>query len=224
MSFFEPVSPPPFEEQQPTERVWAPPRWDRPSEGTMPTVVGVSQPFARSDNVAFVLDHLRVYPNGFQLLLVAMTNPRLPDQFQMGGGFASFSLIAAASTPTPDTERTPPVPPSPPRPPLRRGMLDMAPRVGIRFSDGRSAGAEPQSIFDVAKDQDGVPTEPVIVSGGYSGGGGRFRFEHWVFPLPTPGPLEVFAEWTVAGIQESSVVISGDDVREAAQHAIVLWS
>jgi hypothetical protein len=55
MPFFEPASPAPFEEQQLTERVWAPPRWDRPSEGTLPTVVGISQPFARTDNVVFAL-------------------------------------------------------------------------------------------------------------------------------------------------------------------------
>jgi hypothetical protein len=48
--------------------------------------------------------------------------------------------------------------------------------------------------------------------------------EYWVFPLPTPGPLEVFAEWSIAGIEESSIAISGDDVREAARHAVVLWS
>ena len=219
MPFFEPVSPPPSEELQPTERIWSPPRWDRPSEGALPTVVGISEPFARTDNVAFVLDHLNVYPNGFQLLLVVMTNPRLPDEFRMGG-FESFSLIAAATHAVPDAEKTP----VPPRPPFRRGMLDGAPRVGIRFSDGRSAGTEPQSIFDVPKDEDGVPTEPVIVGGGYGGGGGRFRFEYWVFPLPTPGPLEVFAEWAVAGLHESRVVISGDEVCEAAQRAIVLWS
>jgi hypothetical protein len=222
MPFFEPVSPPQFEEPQPTERVWIPLRWDRPSEGTLPTVVGISQPFARTDNVAFVLDHLRVYPNGFQLVVVAMMNPRIPHELFMGG-FASFSLLTASTLPAPDTEKTPP-PPRPPRPPFRRGMLDLAPRVGIRFSDGRSAGTGQRSIFDVAKDEDGVPTEPVILGGGYNGSGGRFRFEHWVFPVPTPGPLEVFAEWAVAGIEETSILISGDAVRDAAQRAIILWS
>jgi len=64
----------------------------------------------------------------------------------------------------------------------------------------------------------------VIVGHGGGGGGGHFRYEHWVFPLPPPGPLEVFAEWSTAGIDETSIVISGDDVRDAAQHAIVLWS
>ncbi|MDQ1447070.1 MAG: hypothetical protein QOC79_41, partial [Actinomycetota bacterium] len=53
---------------------------------------------------------------------------------------------------------------------------------------------------------------------------GHFRFEYWVFPLPTPGRLEVFAEWPLAGMEETSVVISGDDVLDAARQAIILWS
>jgi hypothetical protein len=169
-----------------------------------------------------VLDHLRVYPNGFQLALVAMPNPRVPPELFMGG-FASSSLLTASPARAPDTKKTP-APPRPPRPPFRRGMLDLVPRIGIRFSDDRSAGTGLRSIFDVPKGEDGVPTEPVIVGGGYNGSGGRFRFEHWVFPLPTPGPLEVFAEWAVADIEETSIIISGDDVRKAAQHAIILWS
>ena len=100
----------------------------------------------------------------------------------------------------------------------------MGPRLGIRFSNGQSAGARPQSSFDVPKDEDGIPTEPIIVGGGGGGGGGHFRFEHWVFPMPTPGPLEVFADWPAAGIEEAMIVINGDDIRDAAQHAIVLWS
>ena len=79
-------------------------------------------------------------------------------------------------------------------------------------------------MFDVPKDDDGVPTQPVIVGSGGGGGGGHYRFEHWVFPLPPPGPLEVFAQWPVAGIGETSIVLSGDDVRAAARNAIVLWS
>ena len=85
-------------------------------------------------------------------------------------------------------------------------------------------GSAPQSIFEVAKDEEGVPTQPVIVGGGGGGGGGHFRFEYWVFPLPTPGRLEVFAEWPLAGMEETSVVISGDDVLDASRRAIILWS
>jgi len=191
MPFFEPISPPPPEEHEQAERVWAPPRWDRPSEGTLPVTFAVSQLFGRTVNAAFALDHLRVYPNGFQLVVTVIANPRLPPELHMGG-FASFSLMATAKTTSADEDK-----PNPP---------------------------PPQSMFEVAKDEEGVPTQPVIVGGGGGGGGGHFRFEYWVFPLPTPGRLEVFAEWPLAGMEETSVVISGDDVLDASRRAIILWS
>src|SRR5439155_8150806 len=138
MPFFEPISPPPPEEHEQAERVWAPPRWDRPSEGTLPVTFAVSQLFGRTVNAAFALDHLRVYPNGFQLVVTVIANPRLPPELHMGG-FASFSLMATAKTKSAD-EDNPNPPPPPPRIRLRGGMLDMAPRLGIRFSNGQSAG------------------------------------------------------------------------------------
>ena len=220
MPFFEPLPPPPEPPQQ-IEHTWAAPRWDRPSEGTLPAVVGVSRLLGRTDVAAFALDHLRVYTNGFQLVFTGITSPRLPPELQMGG-FATFSLISAVKTNQADAGEIPA--PPPPRPFSPRGMRDMAPRVGVRFSNGQTAGRSSASTYDVAKDDDGVPSEPVIVAGGFNGGGGRFRFEQWVFPLPTPGPLEVIAEWSQAGMEETSIVISGDEVREAAQRAIVLWS
>ena len=223
MPFFEPESPSPAEEPAETERVWLPPRWDRPSEGTLPAVVGVSRLFGRTENAAFALDHLRVYPNGFQLVLSIVTSPRLPPEMHMGS-FTTLSLIATSETTPPEKGDAAPPPRSAPVRPRGRGVFEMAPRVGIRFSNGQTAGNGPQSMFDVPKDDDGVPTQPVIVGSGGGGGGGHYRFEHWVFPLPPPGPLEVFAQWPVADIGETSIVLSGDDVRAAGQNAIVLWS
>ncbi len=256
MAFFEPLPPPPPDDPEPAETIWAPPRWDRPSEGTLPAVVGVSQLFGRTENVALALDHLRVYPNGFQLAVSSISSPRLPPELQMGG-FSSFSLLAVGAAEPPeqddakksdakksdakksdakksDTKKSDakksdaekPPPPEPPRRfPLRPGrMFDSGPRIGVRFANGQSAGDRLVSMFDVAKDDDGVPTQPVIVGGGGGGGGGHFRFEYWVFPLPAAGPLEVFAEWSVVGLAEMKVVLDGDAVRDAAQRATVIWS
>ncbi len=221
MPFFEPELSPASEVPEETERVWIPPRWDRPSEGVLPSVIGVSKLFGRTDTVALALDHLRVYPNGFQLALLALTSPRLPLGLQFGG-FATFSLISA-STAAPDAPNRP-TPPPVRRPPFRPGLMEMAPRIGIRFSNGQSAGTGSRSLADLPKDDEGIPTEPVILGGGMNGGGGRYRFEQWVFPLPTPGPLEVFAEWSYAGLEEISIVVDGDEVRAAAEHATVLWA
>ena len=60
--------------------------------------------------------------------------------------------------------------------------------------------------------------------GGGGGGSGHYRWEHWVFPLPPSGPLTVFAEWSMAGVAEVSVVVSGDEDHDASDRAVVLWS
>ncbi len=184
----------------------------------MPAVLGVSQLFARAGDVALALDHLRVYPNGFQLVTTIMTSPRLPPALQMGG-FHTLALLAARTAPKGDETRAPAAPPRWPRP-----GLAMGPRLGVQFSNGQRAGGRPVSPFEVDRDERGVPKEPVMTMGGGGGGGGQYRWEHWVFPLPTPGDLVVFAEWSSVGIEESTIVLSGDDVREAATRAIVLWS
>jgi hypothetical protein len=216
---FDPLPEPPSEVVNlDAEREWSPPTWDRPSEGTVPAVFGVSQLFARTDDLAVALDHVRVYPNGFQLVTTAVTNPRLPPALQMGG-FHTMTLIASRAA-QPDAQKAA-------RPLLRlapRPSFPMGPRLGVQFSNGQRAGARPQSPYEAAKDERGFPTEPIIGMGGGGGGSGQYRWEQWVFPLPSPGDLVVFVEWAAAGIEETSVVISADNIREAAQRAIVLWS
>jgi hypothetical protein len=219
MSFFDPLPEPvPVPLRQTDEESWSPPLWDRPSEGTLPAIVGISHLFARSENLALALDHLRVYPNGFQLVVSALTSPRLPPELRMGG-FHTLSLFSAR---TPSTEDTEPPEPIPAHPRLGNFLMD-GPRIGVQFADGQRAGSRPGALFDVAKDDAGIPTEPVMIPGGGGGSDGHFQWEQWVFPLPSLGPLTVFAEWSGAGIEESSVVISGDDVRDAAHRAVVLW-
>jgi hypothetical protein len=210
MSFFEPLPPPPPEAEQPAPRPWSPPAWDRPSEGTLPVVLGVSQLFGRNDGVALALDHLRVYPNGFQLVVTILTSPHLPPELR-GGGFATLSMLGAGTVARDVLT-------------ARRPLAARGPRLGVEFSNGQRAGHRLAPFFDVAKDERGFPTEPVMMGGGGGGGGGHFRFEHWVFPLPTPGPLTVHAEWSTAALPEMQVVVSGDDVRAAAERATVLWS
>lgn len=219
--FFDPLPEPAPEPLGQTERSWSPPLWDRPSEGTLPAIIGISHLFARSENLALALDHLRVYPNGFQLVVSVLTSPRLPPELQMGG-FHTLSLLSAR-TPTTGDAKTETPQPIQARPPLGSFLMD-GPRIGVQFANGQRAGSQSHALFDVPKDDAGVPTEPVMIPSGGGGGGGNFRWEQWVFPLPSPGPLTVFAEWSTAGIEETSVVISGDAVRDAAHRAVVLWS
>lgn len=69
-SFFEPLPPPPK-----AERIWEPPVWDRPSEGVLPWVYPVNAVVHRSGDAVIAIDHLSVYPNGFEIHVTALLDP-----------------------------------------------------------------------------------------------------------------------------------------------------
>jgi len=197
MSFFEPLPPPP----PPAARRWAPPAWDRPSEGTLPAFLPIGELLHRDDAVAVTLEHLRVYPNGFTINLAILTNPHRDERG------ASVMMVGAAR--------------------LGGGHpLEHLPRIGVRFSDGRTAGRGGpfHGPFQLEKDERGFPTEPYVSMAGGGGGSHGWHFGVWVYPLPPDGPLEIFVALPAAGVDEAKVTVDGSAVRAAASGARVLWS
>jgi hypothetical protein len=176
--------------QPPTGHEWAPPAWDRPSEGTVPAVFAVDALVLQNDVVAVAVDHLEVYPNGFTISLVMRVNPhKVRDMLEMLRPIGPYRW----------------------------------PQVGVRFADGRTARREPFTP-DLPKDEQGVPTEPIVSMGGGGGGPGGWRAWAWVFPLPPQGPLEILVALEAAGLSESSVTVEGAAVRAAAEQAKVIWT
>jgi len=194
MSFFEPLPPPPPK----SVGQWSAPLWDRPSEGTLPAVLPVGEVVHRSDDAVVELEHLRVYPNGFTVNLLILMNPHL------GPRRMELAMFGGAG--------------------LDPGQR--FPRIGVRFADGRTAGREAtfRGHLDVAKDDRGIPTEPILTISGGGGGSHGYHLSVWVFPLPPDGPLEVYVSLPAAGGSESKVVLDGGVVRAAAEQARVIWS
>jgi len=193
MSFFEPLPPPPPQ----TARQWAPPAWDRPSEGTLPTNIPVNEIVHRSEIAVVELEHLRVYPNGFTINLLILTNPHL-EQTRPG-----FAMLAGAG-------------------------LDPShrfPRIGVRFADGRTAGRDASfpGPHDTPKDDQGIPTGPILRMTGGGGGSHGYHFGVWVFPLPPGGPLEIYVSLPAGDDSETKVTLDGDAIRAGAEQATVVW-
>jgi hypothetical protein len=102
----------------------------------------------------------------------------------------------------------------------RMGMV----RIGVRFADGRAGGQGfAPGRHALAKDQEGVPTEPFVGFAGGGSSGSSWRFGAWVFPLPPDGPLEIFVASPPPANSEYSAVVNGSDVRAAARRARVIW-
>lgn len=185
--------------EQPTG--WAPPLWDRPSEAIMGTSVGISALVAKSDRVAVALGHFEAYPNGFTFQLIIRGNPMAP---RPGDLTRPGAMMLRAGPPG-----------------MQRG-----PRLGLEFSDGQRVveghGFELMRSQD-GKDDQGIPTSPVLMPRGGGGGSDHFAMRYWSFPLPPSGSIKVFIEWEDLGIPETMVEIDADAIRDAASRAVVLW-
>ena len=172
---------------------WAPPVWDRPSEGTVPEVLAVNALVLENDVVAVAIDRLEVYPNGFMINLLMRVDPR-----KVGVMMEMLRPLGA----------------------------NPAPRVRVRFADGRAAGSGPGigAMPDLAKDEHGVPIDPFMSMGSHGGAPSGWRAWAWVFPLPPDGPLTISVALEAAGLGESSFTVEGFDVRGAAERAKVVWT
>jgi hypothetical protein len=196
--FFEPLPPEP--ELEIPQYKWGPPLWDRPSEAILGAPVAIGALLAKTDVVALALTNVQAYPNGFTFALLIAGNPMRLDRAR--GGF-------------------------PPYHPHNRA----GPRIGLEFADGRraTAGHPSPGLAQIrvtagpAKDNAGIPTVPVLTTHGGGGSQDRFQWQHWCFPLPPAGPIDVYVEWASEGVDECKTTIDGDAIRNAAVRAITLW-
>ena len=194
MSFFEPLPPEP--EPAIPQYKWGPPLWDRPSEAVLGAPVAISALLAKTERFALVVENFVAYPNGFAFDLVIRGNPmEMRDQQGMGLWH----------------------------------HRERGPRLGFEFSDGTRVSSIGRPVMGTmlvghaGTDASGVPTEPVLRHTGGHGNNARFETRMWCFPLPSPGPITVYAEWEKEGIGETSAVLDGDAIRDASTRAITLW-
>lgn len=102
--------------------------------------------------------------------------------------------------------------------PGRGSNYDEMLRFGIAFADGRKAN---NVGGHAALDEE--PEGPVLWGMGGAGGGGRWRQDFWVWPLPPPGPLALVCEWPAAGITLTRVETDAELLRAAATRSRALF-
>jgi hypothetical protein len=190
VSFFEPLPPEPPR----PERHWAPPAWDRPSEGTLPAIVPVGAVVYQTDSVAVAIESLGVYANGFTVNIAILLSPH-QDPMNVHnvihrGGMGRMPRIGV--------------------------------RFADGRTGGRQPGFGRGDIPKDTEGLPSEPF--VGFSGGGGGGPQGWRFSTWVYPLPPDGPLEIFVSLPAAGLEEASTTVEGSVVREASRRAKVIWS
>lgn len=88
---------------------------------------------------------------------------------------------------------------------------------GLRYSNGR-AGCWPETV-------DRPPEQAIAIRGG-SGGGmpNRSGLRHWVWPLPSPGRVEVSCRWREVGIEAQGAELTAEPILDAATRATEYWT
>jgi hypothetical protein len=192
MSFFEPPASPP-------EGVFravavSPPAWLGPPHNVLPGIAPVELVIARTDETVVALAGVQAYPAGFGFTLcLRLRNVSAREEQQL-----PYLLDRAPFEGDP--------------------LPDAFFRFGVQFADGPKA----TNLDRRAYDPDQEPDRPVLLQQGGGGGGDTWDMEHWVWPLPPPGPLAFVGEWPARGIAETRAEIDAGTLLEAAGRAVTL--
>lgn len=113
------------------------------------------------------------------------------------------------------------------RPKAGQNLLDVLFLFGVELPDGSRAftGAHGGNRY---MDPSQQPTAPVLTFNGGGGSGGDDELAGsgslWLWPLPDAGDLRLVTQWPALGIDESSLILDGGQLRTAAAGAQAFWT
>jgi hypothetical protein len=104
---------------------------------------------------------------------------------------------------------------------IQRGELpDEVVRFGVEFADGRKVTTVARAM---PPSPDEVPDTPVLTPWGGGGGGRRWTFQLWLWPLRAPGRLDLVVEWPSEGIGLTRHTLDAGAIVDAAAVSERLW-
>jgi hypothetical protein len=167
------------------------------SDAVIPGSVAAEVVLIRTDQVAVAVGSVRAYPNGFELTVHVRL--RGEDEVIGPGPVDPFGW---------HRHRGPAHAP------------DEALRLGVMYADGRRVATDAINGEPSPGDD---PERLVLCRGGGGGDDRRWDADFWVYPLPPEGPVTLVASWLERGITEARTELDGAAIRQAAQHAVILW-
>jgi hypothetical protein len=190
VAFFEPLRQPPDPLPEGTPGVFP-----RPPQNMMGAPVALDLLMARSSTAAVRVQHLTVFPDGFEFEVVAHFRPT-GDTWDPMHGLAGLRG----------------------KPGDEYGVLsDEHLRFGIEFADGRRA-------TNVGPPMDVVAAGTIGLNPSGGGATASMAHStYWAWPLPPPGPLAFVCEWPKYGIDLTRHEIDSELLRWAAAQAVELW-
>lgn len=190
-------------------------RWNRP--GPPPDISKIPRPswlppedeigVATGLRAALVSDEQQVlalidcigYSNGFEFTISYRTRSEIPRQ-----------LLGIGAPPTADREL----------------IVRIEYPGGERGSSGDRGMDAMRAHYEAGYEgkEAPTPTAPIVMPQRGGGGGKRYDFNYWCWPLPPDGQMKVTVEWAAARIPVTSVEIDASTIREAGLSSTRLWA
>jgi hypothetical protein len=181
-----------------------PPPWTQPPESELGVAVPLREVLASDPGVVIGLIDCVAYSTGFEFS-ISVRSRRDLDSTEMGFG---------------------------PPPPYGPDRSDKELTFGIQFADGRRAltGGRPGPEFMAqwqmhAEGREPAPSDGPILSPRSGGGGGkRYDFRYWVWPLPPEGKLTFICEWRARGLAPTAHEVDATAIRRAGASSRSVWT
>ncbi len=183
-------------------RPGAPP-WLQPPESELGVAVPVREVLASDTGVVIALIDCVAFSTGFEFVVAVRSKEDLDSQ-QMGFGMP----------PSGDAEQS------------EKGL-----QIGIQFADGGTAvtGGHPGPEFMAqlkmhAEGRDPASSDgPILAPRSGGGGGKRWDFRYWVWPLPPEGNLTFTCEWAAQKLAPTRHEVDAAEIRRAGTSSMTLW-
>lgn len=191
--------PPPRPDFQPLTQ----PSWVGPPESEIGVAVPMREVLASDPGVVIALIDCVAFSNGFEFGIAVRTKEEI-DSRAMGFGPPPFG-----------TERP-----------------EQQLQIGVQFADGRRAitGTHPGPQFyaHLEATREGLepelPDGPILSPRSGGGGGRRWDFRYWAWPLPPEGRLTFICEWPARGLALTFHDVDATEIRRAGSASTKLWN
>ncbi len=166
-------------------------------ENWMGGAVSLEVVLARTPDAAVILQHLVAFPMGFEFQIVSYfrSDQEVWDPMHGLAGLRG-------------------------QPGDAYGVLsDEHLRIGVQFSDGRSATNVAPPVWFV----DANATGPMLHPGDGGASPSRVWTTYWAWPLPPPGALTFVCEWPKFGVALTRQEMDAQLLITAASRSVELW-
>ena len=177
-----------------------PPPWSQPPESELGVAVPLREVLVSDTGVVIALIDCVAFSTGFEFAIAVRSREELDSQ-QMGFG-----------------------------PPHLRDAKQL--QIGIQFADGGTAvtGSHPDPEFMAqwkmhAEGREPASSDgPILAPRSGGGGGKRWDFRYWVWPLPPEGTLTFTCEWPARGLARTSREVDATAIRRAGSTSTAFWN